>query len=183
MTFAQTLRRIMYALIYPVVLGAGLLVLGEAVVSHPSPRALLAPAPNLGVVYMVIMSFAFVAGESSGDYRVTAFVLDLLEVGLVFGGMLRLGLVDSHAMPAQHLRSGYYLLAGCLAIEPAWRLVTGHELKWRHQWLRIVALVLLVSAGAWVDQAFRYMVNAVLILLCASYVTHDLWLARRGRLG
>jgi hypothetical protein len=126
------LRDIMYGLIYPAVLGTGLVLLVLHLTRGSSPASWLQdPAVYPAIAAGFFYTFSFTAlSETEEDktrlcYQWFAFFVDWAEVALMFGCFYFLGLMDEK-MPGPRLVPVYILLfADVLLVQPVWRLVAG----------------------------------------------------------
>ena len=146
-----SLKDIMYGLIYPAVLGTGL-VFFVLRVAKEQASWLTDPVPYLALATGLFYILSFTAlSEKSEDsaqlsYDLLPFFLDLIEVGLMFGCFKFLGLLEDHPAPLPNLLPAYAcLLADVIVLQILWRLSAGVP-AWIGIKARVVAASLLVAA-------------------------------------
>lgn len=175
----KALHRFVYGLVYPAVLGTGIVVLGHALLPLSSVGAAFrAPAIWLGIVYLFVFSASFVAGEMTKTYGRKAWGLDLLEVILIFVGFYLLGLLDPHAVSAEHIGGAYWVLMLANGVELGWRKTQNLSLEWSSQWKRYLAMALMLFAACLHYGTIWLVVDALVVLLCIGYITNPKWIAR-----
>jgi phosphate/sulfate permease len=185
-----SLKDIMYGLIYPAVLGTGL-VLFVLRVTKESASWLTNPILYLAVAATLFYILSFTAlSEKSEDsdklsYDLLPFCLDWIEVGLMFGCFKALGLLDEQSEQGPNLLLAYVcLLADVIVLQIVWRLAAGVP-AWVGIKARVVAASLLVAGIAtnshpivhpWID-----MLIAVSVLFFVGYYLYRDVACQRGQ--
>ena len=179
------LRDVMYGLIYPAVLGTGLVLAVLRVTKEPTGYArfhdsALYVAFASGLFY----TFSFTSqsekqpGGSVIAYRLPAFLLDFSEVILMFLCFYYLGLLDDRVIDPRLSPAYGFLLFDVVVIQPLWRLVAGVRAfdfwKWR---LVVVAalvagLILGLSDSSCLHPLFDAIVSVVVSCSVLFYVRY-----------
>jgi hypothetical protein len=174
------LERFMYELLYPGVLGAGIVAVAVRFF-YPQPPFSSRPWDEsfwLGTLLLLFFSTSFLI-DSRRQYRPFAFVLDLIEVGGMFAGfhLLKLLVPPANILERVNVPAVYLVLAALIALQVLWRNANG--LSWSEWWwARLVAGVVLFlgwffhDGGLFFHDRWPHAVNdgvvavlAVLILL------------------
>ena len=170
------LQQLMYGLIYPAVLGTGIVLTGVRAAHHSSAiDAFLIRSILLGTVAGLFFCASFDSafywpdGET-GHYTSLAFGVDFVEVILMFICFHYLRLFEDPArLLAPFLPAAYMALMADVLLQFIWRSVVG--LNWRHKWLlrTSVAAVLLIGSlfghhFPWVNVAVSFAVGVSVVV-------------------
>jgi hypothetical protein len=177
----NSLKDIMYGLIYPAVLGTGLVLFVSHVAKEPLSSWLHDPVryPAIAAGFFYILSFTALSSgekEEAASYQWLPFAVDWIEVALMFACFYFLGLIDERA--TIRLAPAY----GCLTVDvilvqPVWRLVAGAQV-WTAFKARVTVAALLAvamitvhypSLHPWVDM----LIALVVFLFVAFYIHRD----------
>ena len=166
-------ERFMFELVYPGVLGAGLVGLALRMTrDHSFAEGARDESVPLGIALMVFFSSSFLnVGEK---YPVPAFFLDIVEVCLMFLAFHWLKLFDPEK--EQLWAVGVYaVLAAVLALQWGWRALAGAK-PWHRLWgMRAAAIAVLIIGGflhCYLPESAALVsltVSAVLIVLTLIY--------------
>lgn len=186
----DSLKDIMYGLIYPAVLGTGLVLFVLHITKNTSALSWLSDVvryPALAAGCFYISSFTALSETAEGKARLSyqwrPFALDWLEVGLMFGCFYFLGFMDE-GITARHLGLAYgCLLADVVLIQPMWRLAAGVNVYTFFRDRVVVGSLLIggiISAPMaklhpWVDMV----IAAVVILFVIRYIARDVAFEKR----
>jgi hypothetical protein len=177
MADAPAKHQLMYGLIYPAVLGTGIVLTGVRAAHHSSTiNALLDPSIQLGVMAGLFFcasfdsAFYWPAGTTINDYKKAAFGLDFVEVVLMFICFHYLRLFeDPTKLQEPCLSVAYLRLMADVLLQVLWRHVV--HLGWSYRWkLRTtVAAVLLLGSMFgqrfwWVNVAISIAVGAIVVI-------------------
>jgi hypothetical protein len=143
----------MYGMIYPAVLGTGLVLAVLRATKEASPYSrfhdsALYVAFAAGLFY----SFSFTSGsEKKADktdiaYRWPTFLFDFLEVILMFLCFYFLGLLDDHVVDPRLSPAYGFLLIDVVIIQPLWRLIAGVDVL-DYFWFRAIIAIALIAGG------------------------------------
>jgi hypothetical protein len=142
---------IMYGMIYPAVLGTGLVLAVLRATKEDSAYSrfhdsALYVAFAAGLFYL----FSFTSGSEKKEdktdiaYRWPTFLVDFLEVILMFLCFYFLGLLDDHAVDPRLSPAYAFLLIDVVFIQPLWRLVAGVEVLY-YFWFRATVAMSLIA--------------------------------------
>lgn len=175
------LHQLIYGLIYPGVLGTGMVLTayratGDGTVS----AALLDPSIQVAVAAACIFAASFVAAfqpikkDKPIEYGILAFGIDLVEVVLMFWAFYYLRLFKAPDIIAPNLPFAYSLLAADVLMQFGWRASVGLPAE-NDRALRILATASLVF-GAIFGHACAYVnvcVTVFVLVLLAIYIWKD----------
>jgi len=144
-------RDIMYGMIYPAVLGTGLVLAVLRATKEDSAYSrfhdsALYVAFAAGLFYL----FSFTSGsEKKADkteiaYRWPTFLVDFLEVILMFLCFYFLGLLDDHLVDPRLSPAYGFLLIDVVIIQPVWRLIAGVDVLY-YLWFRAIVVIALLA--------------------------------------
>ena len=151
----RPLKDIMYGLIYPSVLGTAV-VLGVLRAIKESPQGRLhdpALYIALAAVFFYVLSFTSQSEKKEDGtciaYQWPAFLVDLLEVALMFLCFYCIGLLDDKVTDPYLSPAYFFLLADVIAVQPLWRLAAGVKVNafWRYRFVAGIFLSLGFYAG------------------------------------
>jgi hypothetical protein len=164
------LRDIMYGLIYPAVLGTGLVLAVLRVTKEPTAYArfhdsALYVAFASGLFY----TFSFTSqSEKQPDgseiaYRRLAFLVDFSEVILMFSCFYYLGLLDDRVIDPRLSPAYGFILVDVAVIQPLWRLVAGVRVFdfWKWRLVVMAALVAGLFLGLSESSCFHPLFDAI----------------------
>jgi|SRR6476661_5566398 len=178
----QALHRLMYGLLYPAALGAGIVALAVKVMSLRSGwGAMLDPALQLGVLYCVVFSASYVASYPPEAYNPAAFLLDLVETGLIVVGLFLLGYLTGTNSNVR-IGAAYLLLAAATSLQLFWRVSVRRPWK-RQAWLRGIVVLLLVLGACLGERHYWFNVGVMIsgVTATIAYVRRPEWLAEQGK--
>ncbi|HEX3351735.1 MAG TPA: hypothetical protein VHS34_02845 [Terriglobales bacterium] len=149
----RPLHQLMYGLIYPAVLGTGIVLIGvRAAHQHGFLAAVTDPSVLLGVMACTFFAASFdsafywPADSPNAAYSRSAFWLDVGEVIVMFVCFHFLRLFeDPKALEPANLWPVYLALGLGVASQYGWRKVVG--LKWEQKWALRLAISVLLFAG------------------------------------
>lgn len=169
------LQQLMYGLIYPAVLGTGIVLTGVRGAHDGSLfNALTDPSIQLGFIAGLFFCASFDSAfywppKQKGHYSAWAFGVDFVEVVLMFICFHYLRLFELPDKPAPNLRLAYAMLAADVVLQYLWRWVTGLEVLYRWKLRLFIAVVL--AAGAifgdkvnWVNGAITAVVTGFVVV-------------------
>jgi hypothetical protein len=143
-------RDIMYGMVYPAVLGTGLvLAVLRAIKEDSTYSRFHDSALYVGLAAGLFYSFSFTSGSEKKDdkteiaYRWPTFLFDFLEVILMFLCFYFLGLLDDHVADPRLSPTYAVLLIDVVLIQPVWRLVAGVDVLY-YFWFRIIVAIALI---------------------------------------
>jgi hypothetical protein len=180
----NSLKDMMYGLIYPAVLGTGLVLLVLHMTKEPSATAgfldpVLYPAIAAGFFYTLSFTALSETAEDKAklSYQWLPFIVDWFEVGLMFGCFYSLGLLDERVTTPRLMAVYGFLLADVAIIQPIWRLVAGVNIRTFFKARVMVGLALVVGmisssyppVHPWVD----ILIAAVVIVFVVFYINRD----------
>lgn len=168
------LQQLMYGLIYPAVLGTGIVLTGVRAAHHSSAiDALLDPSIQLGVMAGLFFcasfdsAFYWPAGKT-GHYTGRAFALDFLEVILMFICFHYLRLFeDPVKLLEPFLPAAYIMLMADVLLQFFWRMAVG--LDWRYRWVLRTSVAGVLLLGALFGQRFWW-INVAVSLAVGVFV-------------
>ena len=171
------LQQLMYGLIYPAVLGTGIVLVGVRAAHHISAlNVLLDPSVQLGVMAGLFFcasfdsAFYWPAGET-GKYTRWAFALDALEVALMFVCFHFLRLFEDPAkLVPPFLPVAYLTLAGDVLLQFGWRALVG--LNWTYRWKLRLSIAVVLIAGAFLGSRFEGTNVAISAGVCAFVIVY-----------
>jgi hypothetical protein len=173
-----SLKDIMYGLIYPAVLGTGLVLAVLRATKEPSaysrlhdPSLYIAVASGAFYVLSFTAPFEMRADKLRIAYRWPAFLIDWCEVALMFLCFYYLGLLDDKVENARLSPAYACLFVDVILIQPLWRLMAGVYVYTEWQSRLVVAVVL---AGGMITGLFGNAVHpwidAIASLLMFGFV-------------
>ena len=172
---AQRLKNLMYGLLYPAVLGTGLVAIATRISTHISAaHSGIDNSVVLGSLFLVFFCASFVAADD-GTYCCKAFLLDVVEVILMFLCFYYLGLFEEDN-PKPWMAGAYATFMVLQPLQLLWREVVGldpeHLLELRFLMLIAFAVGLLFSDRIdWMTPA----VSVTSLLLIYLYVFSPVW--------
>ena len=182
MMTAKDRQLLMYGLIYPAVLGTGLVAMAMQIASYlqQGDRFFLTRM-SLAGLFLFFFCISFVAGSKvpsdppKPKYSWAAFGCDLIEVFFMFCCFLALGLFSQPAA-TPHPRTAYLVFLVLIPGQMAWRWSVG--LKAREWWpLRLMAFVALLFG--WLFGHSGTIVTPVVAMFCVIvtliYVAKPKW--------
>jgi hypothetical protein len=168
------LQQLMYGLIYPAVLGTGIVLVGVRAAHHSSAiNALLDPSIQLGLMAGLFFCASFDSAfywpvGQQGHYTRRAFGVDVVEVILMFVCFHYLRLFeDPVKLVAPFLPFAYGTLAADVLLQFGWRKLVG--LDWKYRWLLRLGIAVVLVFGAVLGQRSSW-VNVVISLAVGVFV-------------
>lgn len=175
----------MYGLIYPAVLGTGLVAVAMQIASYlVRGDADFVSRMSLGLRFLFFFCVSFVAGARvpceppKAHYRLPAFGCDLVESLLMFICFLALGLFSQPATKP-HLRTAYVIFLLLIPAQLLWRASVGLNVK--EMWpLRVLAVAALLFGWLFghTSPFFTPLVSLFCILVTLIYVVKPRWAAK-----
>jgi hypothetical protein len=174
------LQQLMYGLIYPAVLGTGIVLTGVRGAHDGSFfNALLDPSIQLGFIAGLFFCASFDSAfywppRQSGHYSAWAFGVDFIEVVLMFICFHYLRLFELPEKPLPNLRVAYAMLAADVVLQYGWRWVVGLDWKYKGRLRGLVALAL-IAGSIWGDHtpAVNLVITAIVTGFVFYYVVSD----------
>ena len=171
----KNLKRLMYDLFYPAVLGSGLVSIAIRISAHNStPDPYIFDRLSLGFLFLIFFCVSFIASDE-GVYRCKAFLLDIAEVILMFLCFYCLGLFGQDNK--EPWMAGAYATFIVLApIQVLWRYVVGLD-KWYLIELRVFMIVAFFFGLFFSDENvwITPVVSVASLLLICLYVFSPVW--------
>ena len=175
------LQQLMYGLIYPAVLGTGIVLIGVRAAHHASAiHALLDPSIQLGVMAGLFFcasfdsAFYWPAGQN-GRYTSLAFCVDAVEVILMFVCFHYLRLFeDPVKLVPPFLPVAYGALTADVLLQFAWRKAAGLDPLYR--WLLRSSIAAVLLLGAFFGEQYRWVnvaIGLAVIVFIVVYVVSD----------
>ena len=173
-------RYIMYGMVYPAVLGTGLvLAVLRAIKEETAYSRIHDSALYVGLAAGLFYSFSFTSGSEKKDdktdiaYRWPTFLIDFLEVILMFLCFYFLGLLDDHVIDPRLSPTYAVLLIDVVVIQPIWRLIAGVDVLY-YFWFRVVVAITLIAGvlmglkpgevHPWVDLLVCFVISVCVFL-------------------
>ncbi len=174
-------KNLMQGLYYPAVLGTGMVIVLFRMTLHPSIGSALTDfGLYFGVFFLGLFSGCFLAISDvpAEEYGLGKFVIDLLEVGLMFLAYYWAGLFDTNKIQILNLPAIYLVLASAVILQQIWSALTT-ALRSRQLWkVRIVTLAVLFLGAIFGRNSFW--VNVIVLLLLYSLLIKYFWSFRSG---
>ena len=176
------LQQLMYGLIYPGVLGTGIVLTAVRAAHEHFKQVVVDPSVLVGIVAGLFFCASFDSAfywpedeKTNGHYGRMAFFIDAVEVVLMFACFHFLRLFeDPTKTEAPYLPAAYGLLAADVLLQFLWRGAVGLKMGYRWEMRCFAAAVLVTGAClgwryGWINLAVCGLFLAVLIL----YVLFD----------
>jgi len=166
-------KRLMQALYYPAVLGTGLVLFLNKLATVRSPLFGFSDASNyFGLIMLAYFSSTYIVNEDVPDkvYAGAPFVLDIVEIVLVFLCFSYLGFLEPTKPEAVRFKYFYVCLAAIPVVQQLWNLAVG--VRGLAFWaLSSSALAFLVFAAfiGWSWPWFNWLAAAVLASFLAVH--------------
>ncbi len=171
------LQQLMYGLIYPAVLGTGIVLIGVRAAHHSSTiDALLDPSIQLGVMaglfFCASFDSAFYWPEGkNGHYTSWAFGVDAVEVILMFVCFHFLRLFeDPVKLVPPFLPAAYAMLTADVLLQFAWRAVVG--IGWSYKWWLRSGIAAALLLGAFLGHRFWWINVAISVVVAVSVIAY-----------
>jgi hypothetical protein len=171
------LQYTMYGLLYPAVLGS-VIVAGAIRIATPgwTGDLYLVDRVSLGTLFLVFFCVSFANSGDARSYQATAFLLDLIEVALMFLGFWFLRLLAITAEEPEMVYA-YGTLLVLIPLQEVWRRVAVPEKPWYLIELR-GAIWVALFIGLLTRDCFSLatpIASAVAIALIVVYVRAPSW--------
>lgn len=174
------LQQLMYGLIYPGVLGTGIVLTAVRAAHEPFGKVVQDPSVLLGIVAGLFFCASFDSAfywpaDEKGRYGRMAFLIDVVEVAFMFACFHFLRLFeDPTRTVAAYLPAAYAFLAGDVLLQFLWRWAVGLKKRYRWQMRAFAALILILgacfgSSYAWINPA----VCGLFLVLLIVYLLAD----------
>jgi len=171
------LQQLMYGLIYPGVLGTGIVLTAVRAAHEPFGQVVLDPSVLVGIVTGLFFCASFDSAfywpedeKSKGRYGRKAFAVDVVEVALMFTCFHFLRLFeDPTRTVAPNLPAAYGFLAADVLLQFLWRGAVGLKMGFRWE-MRVFATVILIIGAVgggyyrWINPAVCGLFLGLLIL-------------------
>jgi hypothetical protein len=168
------MQQLMYGLIYPAVLGTGIVLIGVRAAHHSSAiNALLDPSIQLGVMAGLFFCASFDSAfywpdGKTGHYTGWAFALDFVEVILMFICFHYLRLFeDPVKLQEPFLPAAYLMLMTDVLLQFLWRKAVG--LDWKYRWRLRASVAAVLLLGCLFGSVFWW-VNVVVSIAVGGFV-------------
>lgn len=163
----QTLHGLMYGLYYPSILGAGIVVVLQHATEHSA-------AVFVGLTAMAFFSLSFASAIGrDNEYNILAFVVDVVEVLVMFACFAFLKLIEGPPWLPPSVTLAYLVLIGVLFLQLGWRWAM-HFKVWGYADLKI-ALVLCLVLGAYLGNSSENVhgfITMAFVILAGLYVAN-----------
>lgn len=151
----RPLKDIMYGLIYPAVLGTAVVLSVLRAIKEPLQGRLHDAALYIAIAAICFYMLSFTSqSEKKEDgtciaYQWPAFLVDLLEVVLMFLCFYFIGMLDDKITDPYLSPAYLFLLVDVIAVQPLWRLAAGVKVNafWRFRFVAGITLSLGFYAG------------------------------------
>jgi len=165
----RRLHWLMYGLYYPAVLGAGIVVALQHIIAGSIHGPAIAVAVTAGAFFS--LSFASAMGFET-QYGLSAFLLDIAEVGGMFACFVFLDLIDPPPWtPSVSL--AYVVLLAVVIFQVAWRWVMGLQVDAYLDLKCLLALLLVI--GAVLGESYPWIhwgITTIFSVIAWLYVSH-----------
>jgi hypothetical protein len=142
-------KRLMQGLYYPAVLGTGIVLMLQRIASEGQSHGfdtLNDISIYFAILFSSYFSISFLINEQIPDmaYGAGAFIVDLVEVVIVFSGYYFLGLFDKDGAP--NLPIIYIGLIGLITVQNIWNIFVGSSDRTLHILSVLVGTVMAMAA-------------------------------------
>ncbi|HXD43256.1 MAG TPA: hypothetical protein VN649_22015 [Ramlibacter sp.] len=174
------LQNTMYGLLYPSVLGAVIVTCAIRIATPGwSGDPYLVDRLSLGTLFLVFFCLSFANSSDAQSYKAAAFLLDLVEVALMFLGFWYLRLLAITTEEPETVYA-YRTLLVLIPLQEIWRRVAVPERRWYLVELRIAVWMVLFVALLTRDSfsLVTPIASTAATALMVLYVRAPAWYAR-----